>query len=235
MDYRPWKFRTKKWIKVNDDARGRYDKNSRIKFKTTMQKSSLCDYSDGHIIGKGTITITWARAGAAAKNADTIHKKVKFKNCAPFADCISKINNTLVDNAKHLDVVMQIYNLIEYRYNYAKASRRLWQYYKDNPYDKITDCESFKFKAGITGRTSAAGNTNDAEIIVLLKYLSNFWGTLEMSLINCEINLILTSSVNCFMTNSTCGQIFETTDTKFYVPVVTLSTQDSKKLPEQLN
>ena len=80
MEHHQWKFRTKKWIKVNDDARGRYDRNSRIKFKTTMQRSSLCDYSDVYILGKGTIAITRARADAAAQNADKRHKKVKFKN-----------------------------------------------------------------------------------------------------------------------------------------------------------
>ena len=89
---------------------------------------------------------------------------------------------------------MSMYNLIEYNNNYSKISGSLWQYYKDEPNDNLTDSESFKSKIKITGNTPADGNTKDVEIIVPLKYLSNFWRTLEMSLINCEINLILTWS-----------------------------------------
>ena len=87
---------------------------------------------------------------------------------------------------------MSMYNLIEYSDNYSKTSGSLWQYYKDDPNDNITDSESFKFKVKITGKTPDDGNTKDFEIIVPLKYLSNFWKTLEMPLINCEVNLILT-------------------------------------------
>ena len=90
---------------------------------------------------------------------------------------------------------MPMYNLIEYNDSYSKTSGSLWQYYKDDPNDNITNSESFKFKVKITGKTPAAGNTKDVEIIVPLKYLSNFWRTLEMTLINCEVNLILTWSI----------------------------------------
>ena len=105
--------------------------NSQIKFKTTMLKSSLCDYSDAYILVKGTITITGAGDDAAARQADERDKGVVFKNCAPFTNCISEINNTQVDNAKDIDIVMPIYNLIEYSDNYAKTSGSLWQYYRD--------------------------------------------------------------------------------------------------------
>ena len=84
-----------------------------------------------------------------------------------------------------------MYNLIECSDNYSKTSESLWHYYKDDPNDNITQSESFKSKIKITGKTPAAGNTKDVEIIVPLKYLSNFWRTLEMLLINCEVNLIL--------------------------------------------
>ena len=86
---------------------------------------------------------------------------------------------------------MPIDNLIEYSGNYSKTSGSLWQYYKNDPNDNITDSESFKSKIKITGKTSNNGNTKDVNIIVPLKYLSNFWRTLEMPLINCEVNLIL--------------------------------------------
>ena len=110
----------------------------------------------------------------------------------------------------------------------------VWQYYKDEPNDNLADSESFESKVEITGNTPADGNTKDVEIIVPLKYLSNFWRTLEMPLINCEVNLILTWSSTCVITNSTAAGRFEITDTKLYVPVVNLSTQDNTKLLQQL-
>ena len=94
-------------------------------------------------------------------------------------------------------------NLIEYCDNYAKTSGFLWHYFKDDLNDNLVQCESFKSKIKITGKTPAAGNTKHVEIIVPLKYLSNFWRTLEMPLINCEVNLILTWSKDCVITNST--------------------------------
>ena len=129
---------------------------------------------------------------------------------------------------------MPMYNLIEYSDNYLKTSGSLWQYYKVDPNDNIADSESFKYKVKITGKTPDNGNTKDVEIIVPLKYLSNFWRTLEMPLINCEVNLILTWSKDCVITNSTGEEKFKITETKLYVPVVTLSTQDNAKLLQQL-
>ena len=173
-----------------------------------MLKSSLCDYSDAYILVKGKITITGAGDNATARQADERDKGVEFKNYAPFTNCISKINNTQIDNAKDIDIVMQMYNLIEYSDNYEKTSESLWQCYRDELNDNLTDSESFKSKIKITGKAPAAGNEKDAEIMVPLRYLSNFWRTPEMTLIN--------------------------TDTKLYVPVVTLSTQDNSKLLQQL-
>ena len=186
------KFRTKIWVKINDESIGAYNVNSQIKFKTTMLKSSLCDYSDAYNFVKGTISVNnTAAAGAAVNNGD---KKVIFKNCAPFTNCISEINNTQVGNAKNIDIVMPMYNLIEYNDNYAKTSGSLWQYCRDIPArndnniiinfagNNLTD--SFNFKVKLTGQTDDDGN-KDFEIMVPLKYLSNFWRTLEMPLINC--------------------------------------------------
>ena len=99
--------------------------------------------------------------------------------------------------------MLPMYNLIEYNDSYSKTSGSLWQYYRDEPNDNLTDSESFKSKIKITGKTPAAGNEKDVEIMVPLNYLSNFWRTLEMHLINCEVNLILTWSSTCFITNST--------------------------------
>ena len=127
----PSKFRTKNWVEINDESRGTYNVNSQSKFKTTMLKSSLCDYSDAYIIVQGTITVNNTAADSAAAN--NTNKKVIFKNWAPFTNCIRDINNTQVDNAKDIDIVMPMYNLIEYSDNYAKASGSLWQYCLDKP------------------------------------------------------------------------------------------------------
>ena len=206
-----------------------------------MLKYSLCDYSDAYILVKGTISVNnTAAEGAAVNNTD---KKVIFKNCAPFTNCISEINNTQIDNAKDIDIVMSMYNLIEYSDNYAKTTESLWQYCKDIPArdnnnqivnfaaNNLTD--SFNFKVKFTGQTGNNG-TKDVEIMVPLKYLSNFWRTLEMPLINCEVNLILTWSSTCVITNSEGAGTFAITSTKLYVPVVTLSTQENTKFLQQL-
>ena len=199
-----------------------------------MLKSILCDYSDAYILVKGTITINGIGADASAIRADEREKGVAFKSCASFTNCISEISNTQVDNAKDIDIVMPMYNLIEYSDNYAKTTGSLWQYFRDEPNDFLRNSKSFKSKIKITGKTPGDDNEKDVEIMVLLKYLSNFWRTLEMSLINCEVNLILTGSSACVISNSNGVGTFEITDTKLYVPVATLSTQENTKLLQQI-
>ena len=184
----PSKFRTRNWVETNDESRGAYNVNSQIKFKTTMLKSSLCDYSDAYILVKGTISANNTAADGAA--ADNTNKKVIFKDCAPFTNCIREVNNTQIDNAKDIDTVMYMYNLIEYSDNYVKTTGSLWQYCKaiparnnnNNEINEFTGgntTDSFNFKAKVTGRTGNNG-TKDVEIMVLLKHLSNFWRTLEI-------------------------------------------------------
>ena len=172
----PSKFRTRNWVEINDESRGVYNVNSQIKFKTTMLKSSLCDYSDAYILVKGTISVNNTTPQGAAVN--NTNKKVIFKNCAPFTNCISEINNTQIDNAKDIDIVMPMYNLIECSDNYAKTTGSLWQYCKDipalNANDEITHfteanlTDSFNFKVKITGQTGNNG-TKNVEIMVPLK------------------------------------------------------------------
>ena len=171
----PSKFKTKNWVEVNDESRGTYNVNSQIKFKTTMLKSSLCDYSDAYILVKGTITVN--NTAAADADANNTNKKVIFKNCAPFTICISEINNTQVDNVKDIDIVMPMYNLIEYSDNYSKTSGSLWQYCKDIPTannnNAIVDftdnnlTDSFNFKVEMTDQTGNDG-TNNVEIMTFL-------------------------------------------------------------------
>ena len=201
---KPSKFRTRNWVEINDEARGAYSDDKQIKFKISMLRSRLCDYSDVYILVKGNITVNnTASTGAAANNTN---KKVIFKNCAPFTSCISKINNTQIDNAEYIDVVIPTYNLIEYSNNYSKTPGSLWQYYKEIPainnnvaivdFNGANVTDSFNFKTKITGQINDDGTIN-VEIMVPLNYPINFWRTLEMPLTNCEVELILNWSVNC--------------------------------------
>ena len=122
---KPSKFRTRNWVQISNDITGSYSPNKQIRFKTTMLRSSLCDYSDAYILVKEKISVN-----AAANNTN---KKAIFKNCAPFTNCIRKINNTQIDNAEYIVIVMPMYSLIEYSDNYSRISGSLWQYCKDIP------------------------------------------------------------------------------------------------------
>ena len=208
------RFITKKWIEVHDQsgsAEDRYKPSKQIRFKTSMLRSDLCDFSDAYIVVKGDITL---KKDVDKGFIDVSNRSLAFKNNAPFTNCISKINNVLIDNAEDLDIVMPMYNLLEYSKNYRKTTGSLWNYYRDDPNnlptdnynaDPLTNSESFKYKSSITGKTSNAnqedgenteqGNTKtkkNLEIVVPLKHLSNFWRTLDMPLINCEVSLTLT-------------------------------------------
>ena len=233
---KPSKFRTRNWIEINDESRETYPANKQIKFKTQMLRSSLCDYADAYILVKGNTAVTnTAAEGVAANNAA---KKVIFKDCAPFSKCISKIDKAEIDNAEYIDTVMPMYK---------KTSGSLWQYCKEIPavnnagntidFTTTNTTDSLKFKTKITGQTSNNGRINDVEIMVPIKYLSNFWRTLEMPLINFEVELISDWSANCIIISTNIANqvpTFTITETNLYAPVVTLSTQDNAKLLPQL-
>ena len=120
------KFRTKNKVEINDESRVTYNDDKHVKFKTTMLKYSLCDYSDAYILVKGKITIAGAGDDAAARQADERDKSVAFKNCAPFTSCKTNINNAEIDYCHDIDIVMPKYNLMEYSDNYAKICGSLW-------------------------------------------------------------------------------------------------------------
>ena len=103
----PSKFRTRNWVEINDESRGTYTSND-IKFKTAMLRSNLCDYADAYVLVNGTITITGAEDDGAAGRADERDKDVTLKNCASFTKCMSRINNTEIDTARDIDIVMPI-------------------------------------------------------------------------------------------------------------------------------
>ena len=200
---------------------------------------------------KGKITVT-------NPNNNAYGKKLAFKNNTPFVSCISKINNTFIDNAEDLDVVMPMHNLLEYNKNYSKTTESFWSYYRDEPNSdannninySVKDSKSFDYKASITGKLEGNNTEKEAEIVKPLKYLSNFWRMLDIPLINSEINFTLTWPENCVLTskvardpvpdpavaafNNPKNVTFKITDVKLYAPVVTLSTESDKTLLEQL-
>ena len=157
------RFITKNWVKVHDQsgsADDRYKPNKKIRFKTSLLRSDLCDYSDAYIVAKGDITLTKTNGRGII---DIKNRFLAFKNNAPFTNRISKINNGLINNAEDLNIVMPMYNLFEYSKNSRKTKGSLWNYYRDEPNnpptdnynaDPITNSESFKYKSSITGKTS---------------------------------------------------------------------------------
>ena len=173
------RFVTKKWIEVYDQSEGNYNVNKEIRIKTSMLRSDLCDFSDAYIVLKGTITVV--RPNGAKRN-----KSVAFKNNAPFINCISKINGVQIDNAEDLDVVMPMYNLLEYSKNYRKTTESLLNYYRHGLSNPLSsNSESFKYKINIQGNTYNVGDDeadyaankvgeNKTEVVIPLKHLSNF-------------------------------------------------------------
>ena len=178
---------------------------------------------------------------AAAAGANT---RLALKNCAPFAKCNLEINNEHVDTAENLEIVMPMYDLIEYSDNYQDSSATLYQYKRDEPPedDAIADLttdnsSSFKYKVSLLGNPVVANNIarTNVKVVVPLKYLSNFFRSLEMPLINCEIKLNLTWKKECVLSTGGGDAVFFINDTKLHVPVVTLSKEDTKDFIEQQN
>ena len=194
------RFITKKWIEVHDQSGETYNTNKQIRFKISMLRSDLCDFSDAYIIVKGIVTVS-----ADERDRDEMNRQVVLKNNAPFISCISKINGVLDENAEELDIAMPMYNLLKYSKNYSKTSGSLWNYYRDELTDDTNDnngpnknainSKSFKYKTSITGSTynvprritdddgNPANNPNydknkrgtkEVEIAVSLKHLGNF-------------------------------------------------------------
>ena len=199
-------------VNIIDDALGTWNTNSQIKFKTSILRSSLFDYFDAYVLVSGTKAVAEVAAGRENNNIQVV-----FKNCAPFTDWVSKVSNTQIHNAKEIDLVIAIHSLIENCDNYSEILGSLCQYYRDEPaltdvsaLDNVPDNSAlFKYKQKITGSTG-----NDSTKVVK----------------------IITSSVNCAICNAATisATRFVITNTKLYVLVVTLSTEDDAKLLEQL-
>ena len=181
------KFVSKTWIEVYDQSGRNYNVYKEIRIKTSMLRSDLCDFNDAYVVVKGTVTVT--NPYNAKRN-----KEVAFKNNARFINCISKINGLNIDNAEDLDVIMPMYNLLEYSKNYRKTTGSLWNYYRDEPSNPLSsNSKSFKYKTSITGITYNIGvgeagfdknkdGKSETEVVIPLKSLSNFWRSLNISL-----------------------------------------------------
>ena len=231
-----------------------------------MLRSDLCDYSDAYIIVKGRITFE------GDNDIKTSNKMLIFKNNATFRSCISKMNNTFIDNAEDLDIVMPMHKLLEYSNNYSIASESLQNYYRDEVnYDanennaagnKINNNKTirsnfFEYKTKLLGCTLNDNNTLNAEVVISLKYLSNFRRFLHFPLINCEIDLDLSLSKEYIIFEisitprvvgnpdvnppvpgvaaiQTTGATFQINNAKIYVLVVFFSINDNINFLENI-
>ena len=239
-------FATKKWYIINDENNTNYgvnkdtgaDNPDTIKYDTRVLKPNLCDYAEAYILVDGTIRAT------NAINAT----RLALKNCAPFSNYNLEINDEHIDTAENLDIVMTMYNLIKYSNNYQDSSPTLYQYKRDEPPENDTvagltanNSDSLKYKIKLLGNvTEVAGDAAgvrrlNVKVVVPLKYLINFFRSLEMPLINCKIKLNLTWKRECVLSTSAGEAVFIINDTKLYVPVVTLSKEDNKDFIEQQN
>ena len=260
------KFVTREYVRVNSLS-NTFNENKSIRFKTPMLRSDLCDHADAYVLVSGTITVEADHIGAGVdKNRDRKNRPLILKNNAPFISCITKINNELIEDAEDLDIVMPMYNLLEYSKNYRKTIGSLYNYYRDeltNDGDdnfanrNVVNSNAFKYKNKIIGNTynvdAAAASydvnkegTQAIELAIPLKYLGNFWRALNIPLINCEVSLELKWNKNCVITSSEnriinagppvirgnvpTSTTLSITDSKLYIPVVTLSKDDEIKL-----
>ena len=227
---------------INDENNANYGVNKdtgannpdTIKCDTRVLKPNLCDYAEAYILVDGIIT------GTGGDN----NTRLALKNFPPFTKCNLEINDEHIDTAENLDIVMPMYNLIEYSDNYQDSSATLYQYKRDEPpeanaIDDLTvdNSNSFKYKVSLLGNPVVTDNIakRSVKVVVPLKYLSNFFRLLEMPLINCKIKLNLTWKKECVLSTDAGNAVFIINDTKMYVPVVTFSKEDNKDFIEQQN
>ena len=233
IDNESQKFATKKWYIINDqntgiNAYGNGEDSTTIKFETKVIKPNLCDYSDACILVTGNIQ---------NKPANSV---VAFKNCSPFRTCDVTINDEHVEKAEDLNIVMPMYNLLEYSDNYQNSTGSPYQFKKDEPPDDNANVgnntTSLVYKSKLIKGTDN-NNVNNVKLVVPLKYVSNLFRSLELPLVNCKIDLELTWHKDCMISSAdvAAGQVvsFMIADTKLYVPIVTLSTKNNTNLIKQ--
>ena len=235
------KFVTREYVTVNS-LLDTYNENRSIRFKTPMLRSNLCDYSDAYILVKGIITVSGNNL------RDRQNRPLILKHNASFISCITRINGELIEDADDLDIVMPMYNLLQYSESYRKTIGSLYNYYRDELSDdannnnfnniKVVNSNTFKYKNKIINNTNNAG-AKDIELAIPLEYLGNFCRSLNIPLISCEVSLELKWDKNCVISsleqrviegadppaidNEPTGVTLEITKCILYVLVVTLS------------
>ena len=217
-------FANKKWYVTNDEDNTNYgvDKNTgannpdAIKYDTRVLKPNLCDYVEAYILVDGTIR------GTVGNN----NTRLALKYCVRFTKCNLEINDEHIDIAENLDIVMPMYNLIEYSDNYQDSSATLYQYKRDEPPEanaiadlRANNLSSFKYKISLLGDRNVVGGIVrlNVKVVVPLKYLSKFFRSLEMPLINRKIKLNLTWEKKRVLSTDVGDAVFIIHDTKMYV------------------
>ena len=237
-------FAIKKWYIINDENNTNYgvDKNTgannsdTIEYDARVLKPNLCDYAEAYILNDGTIRAD-AEAPPLAAPANIANSRLTLKKCAPSTICNLEINDEHVDTAENVDIAMPMYNLIEYSDNYQDSSATLYQYKRDEPPDDSANnltqnnSTSFDYKIKLLGNPEIANNVarRNVKIVVPLKYLSNFFRSLKMPLINCKIKLNLTWKKECILSNQRGDAVFIINDTKLD------NKEDNKGFIEQQN
>ena len=222
------KLITKKYIEVFDQSSGSYNVNKDIRFKTPQLRSALCYWEEAYIVVTGKITVI-------NPNNDAYDKELSLKNNAPFHSCVLRIHEKLIDDCQDLDIAMSLYNLLYYSKNYQRTSGSLWNYYGDEPNSgvennfnySIKESKSFDYKTGLVGKLEGTNTElENIKIAVPVKYLSKFFRSLEIPLINCVLTSQITRRAqggNAAITIPINAD-FSIADCKLYVPVVTLPT-----------
>ena len=228
------KFATKKWCAIGSQtAKGKYNQNNSIKFETETIQLTLFDYSNAFILVTRDITV----------NADN-NAAVAFESCASFSTCETEINDLFIHEANHIYFAMPTHSLTEYSNNYSDTSGSLWQFKIDevptnNADLTIDNSESFKYKVALVGKIKSVSGGNsfvkNTKIVVPLGYLSNFWRSLELLLVNCKIHLELNWIEDCILSSDRYSEKFKITDATLHVPIVTLSTKYNVNLTKQLS
>ena len=237
-------------VYINDQNNGQYGEDdindNTIKIDTEAVKPFLCDYSDAYILVTGDITVV----------GGDVNTKVAFKNCHPFIKCKIHLNDTHVEDSNNLDLIMNLYNLIEYSDNYSDSAASLYNFKRQEPLannanSTVADSSSFKYKSDLLRYPSNStvnnnvralpANTNpewkNAQVIVPLKYISSFFRSLELPLINTKLYIELNYTKNSVIStvDAANSTTFKITKTELHVLVITLKIEDNNKLNQLLD
>ena len=231
------KYQTKKWYIINDQNNGQYgegdNSDDMVKIDTDVVKPFLCDYADAYILVTRKITVEGG-------NANT---KAAFKNYHLFTKGKIHLNDTHVDESDNLDLIMNMYNLIEYSDKYSDSTGSFCQFKRQEPLDNnanltVAGSSSFKYKSNLLGDAIVENNNavwKNAKIIVPLKYISSFFRSLEIPLINTKLFIEMNYSKNSIISNVDGNTLVKITKTELYVLAVSLSTEDNNKLNQLLD